>query len=47
MRQTGYPLTEDMKNNHFRLSKWAVQAAVAGVDQVKIGLVSRRNMKAM
>ena len=35
---------EDMKNNNFRLSKWGVQAMLAGVDRVKIGFVSRRNM---
>ncbi len=33
-----------MKNNNFRLSKWGVQAILAGVDRVKIGFVSRRNM---
>lgn len=36
-----------MKNNHFRLSKWGVQAMLAGVDTVKLGLVSRRDMKSM
>lgn len=33
-----------MKNNNFRLSKWGVQAILAGVSTVKIGYVSRRNM---
>ncbi|KAM7454772.1 hypothetical protein BLSTO_04470 [Blastocystis sp. subtype 1] len=41
---SGYALAEDMKNNNFRLSKWGVQAILAGVDRVKIGFVSRRNM---
>lgn len=36
-----------MKNNHFRLSKWGVQAMLAGVDTVKLGLVSRRDMKSI
>ena len=36
-----------MRNNYFRLSKWGVQAMLAGVDAVKIGIVSRRNMKDM
>ncbi|CBK23546.2 uncharacterized protein [Blastocystis hominis] len=40
----GYALTEDMKNNNYRLSKWGVQAVLAGVDLVKIGYVSRRKM---
>lgn len=33
-----------MKNNNYRLSKWGVQAVLAGVDLVKIGYVSRRKM---
>ncbi len=36
-----------MKNNNFRLSKWGVQSILAGVDNVKIGYVSRRNMNNM
>lgn len=34
-----------MKNNNYRLSKWGVQAVLAGVDLVKIGYVSRRKMQ--
>lgn len=43
--QSSYPLVDDMKNNFFRLSRWGVEAVLAGVDNVKIGYVSRRNMK--
>lgn len=34
-----------MKNNNFRLSKGCVRAILSGVDTVKIGFVSRRDMK--
>lgn len=40
-------MTEDMKNNNYRLSKWGVQAVLAGVDLVKIGYVSRRKLDDM
>ena len=45
--QTSYPLIEDMKNNNFRLLRWGVQSVLAGVDNVKIGYVTRKNMNVL
>ena len=36
-----------MKNNNFRLLRWGVQSVLAGVDNVKIGYVTRKNMNVL
>ncbi|KIO32786.1 hypothetical protein M407DRAFT_13823 [Tulasnella calospora MUT 4182] len=41
--QRGAVVATEMKNNGFKLSKYAVQSVLAGADVVKIGYVSRVN----
>ena len=36
-----------MKNNNFRLLRWGVQSVLAGVGNVKIGYVTRKNMNVL
>jgi translation initiation factor 3 subunit D len=39
--QRGAVLATELKNNSAKLAKWTAQSLVAGVDQIKIGFVSR------
>ncbi|KAG8898192.1 hypothetical protein FRB99_007602, partial [Tulasnella sp. 403] len=41
--QRGAVVATEMKNNSFKLSKWAIQSILAGADVMKIGYVSRMN----
>ncbi|OZJ06253.1 hypothetical protein BZG36_00796 [Bifiguratus adelaidae] len=43
--QRGAVAATEMKNNAAKLARWAVQAILAGSDQMKIGYVSRANPK--
>jgi len=43
--QRGAVVATEMKNNSAKLARWAVQAMLAGADQLKIGYVSRANPK--
>lgn len=43
--QRGAVVATEMKNNSSKLARWAVQAMLAGADQLKIGYVSRANPK--
>jgi translation initiation factor 3 subunit D len=38
-------LKKELYNNHLKLTKWGVQSYLAGVDEMKIGFVTRKNMK--
>ena len=37
--QTGSILATQLKNNSFKLAKWAAQSVIAGADLMKIGCV--------
>ncbi|EJU06290.1 translation initiation factor eIF-3 subunit D [Dacryopinax primogenitus] len=39
--QRGAVMATEMKNNSFKLSRWAVQAVLAGAESMKIGFISR------
>ena len=39
--QPGAVLAAEIKNNGCKLAKWTVQALLAGVDQLKFGLVKK------
>ncbi|KAF5393122.1 hypothetical protein D9757_001132 [Collybiopsis confluens] len=41
--QRGAVVATEMKNNSYKLAKWAVQSILAGADLMKIGYVSRSN----
>ncbi|KAL1917820.1 uncharacterized protein VTP21DRAFT_3654 [Calcarisporiella thermophila] len=43
--QRGAVVATEMKNNSFKLARWAVQSILAGADQMKLGYVSRMNPK--
>jgi len=43
--QRGAVVTTEMKNNSAKLARWAVQAYLAGADQLKLGYVARANPK--
>lgn len=38
-------LRKELPNNFLKISKWGVQSYLAGVDNIKIGFVSRKNIK--
>lgn len=40
-----YLLRKELVNNHLKLTKWAVQSMVAGASVVRIGFVTRKNLK--
>ena len=37
----GTVITQEIKNNSFKVAKWTAQSILAGVDMMKIGFVSR------
>jgi len=41
--QRGAVVTTEMKNNSFKMARWAVQSMLAGADAMKLGWVSRAN----
>jgi len=43
--QKGAVLANEMKNNSCKLAKWTLQAILSGSDAIKIGFVSRANMR--
>jgi translation initiation factor 3 subunit D len=43
--QRGAVLANELKNNSFKFAKWTAQSILAGADQMKIGFVSRTNIK--
>jgi len=43
--QRGAVLANELKNNACKLAKWTVQAVLAGSDKIKIGYVSRVNVR--
>ncbi|CAF1008702.1 unnamed protein product [Adineta ricciae] len=43
--QRGAVLAAELRNNGFKLAKWATCAILAGSDQMKFGYVSRQNFK--
>ncbi|CAG8527172.1 6176_t:CDS:10 [Paraglomus brasilianum] len=43
--QRGAVVATEMKNNSCKLARWAVQSILAGVDQMKLGYVSRASPK--
>jgi len=43
--QRGAVLATEIKNNSFKLSKWTVQAILAGAESIKLGYVSRLSAK--
>ena len=43
--QRGAILANELKNNSCKLAKWTAQALLAGVDEMKLGYVSRFNFK--
>ncbi|KAI8374541.1 translation initiation factor eIF-3, subunit D [Radiomyces spectabilis] len=43
--QRGAVVATEMKNNAAKLARWAVQALLAGADQLKLGYVARMNPK--
>ncbi len=45
-KQRGAVLATELKNNTNKLTRWAAQAALAGVDQICLGFVSRANANA-
>lgn len=42
-QQRGAILANELKNNSFKLGKWAAQSILAGADLMKLGFVSRVN----
>ena len=44
-QQRGAVLATELKNNSFKLAKWTAQSLLAGVEQMKIGYVSRTHPK--
>jgi translation initiation factor 3 subunit D len=36
---------KELLNNHLKITKWGVQSYLAGVETVKIGFVTRNNIK--
>jgi translation initiation factor 3 subunit D len=36
---------KELLNNHLKITKWGVQSYLAGVDTIKIGFVTRSNVK--
>jgi len=38
-------LRKDLPNNHLKLTKWGVLSYLGGVDNIKLGFVSRKNIK--
>ncbi|RUS29184.1 eukaryotic translation initiation factor 3 subunit D [Jimgerdemannia flammicorona] len=43
--QRGAVVATEMKNNSAKLARWAVQAILAGADQMKLGYITRANPK--
>ncbi|KAI9204306.1 putative eukaryotic translation initiation factor 3 subunit 7 [Polychytrium aggregatum] len=43
--QRGAVIATEMKNNSNKLARWAVESVLSGVDQVRVGFVSRVNTK--
>ncbi|TDH71680.1 hypothetical protein CCR75_004416 [Bremia lactucae] len=43
--QRGAILANELKNNSYKLAKWTAQALLGGVDEMKLGYVSRLNFK--
>ena len=43
--QRGAVLANELKNNSFKLAKWTAQSILSGAAQMKIGFVSRTNVK--
>ncbi|CAH0474544.1 unnamed protein product [Peronospora belbahrii] len=43
--QRGAVLANELKNNSCKLAKWTAQALLGGVDEMKLGYVSRSNFK--
>ncbi|KAI9979482.1 hypothetical protein PInf_029376 [Phytophthora infestans] len=43
--QRGAILANELKNNSSKLAKWTAQALLSGVDEMKLGYVSRSNFK--
>jgi len=43
--QRGTVITTEFNNNSFKLAKWTIQSHLAGTDYIKIGFVSRNNVK--
>jgi len=43
--QRGAVLATELKNNAFKLARWTAQSMLAGADQMKVGFVSRANVK--
>lgn len=43
--QRGGVLATEMKNNMFKIQRWAVQAALAGAESIEVGFVSRQQAK--
>lgn len=39
-------LRKELPNNFLKISKWGVQSYLSGVDNIKIGFVTRKNTKA-
>lgn len=39
-------MRKELGNNHLKITKWGVQSYLAGVDNIKIGFVTRKNTKA-
>jgi translation initiation factor 3 subunit D len=38
-------LKKELQNNHLKLTKWGVSSYLAGVEKIKIGFVTRKNIK--
>jgi translation initiation factor 3 subunit D len=38
-------LRKELPNNHLKITKWGVQSYLGGVENIKIGFVSRKNTK--
>ncbi|PVG00487.1 putative eIF3d-eukaryotic translation initiation factor 3 subunit D [Serendipita vermifera] len=43
--QRGAVMATEMKNNSFKMARWAVQSILAGADHMKLGYVSRSNTR--
>ena len=38
-------LKKELQNNHLKITKWGVNCYLSGVDTLKIGFVTRKNIK--
>ncbi len=43
--QKGAIVAGEMKNNSAKLARWAVQSFIAGADQMKMGYITRANLR--